>query len=108
MNKDGDRRPARRAAAQLLTEDNGSNMTETDASVPLGDTQTEESELSHFIKELTRDGMGVLPILDIGDNLSLNELPNGVANRLEILVDVDRLQGIATGYLPMMSLTVAV
>ena len=90
MNQNRDGCPTRRATAKLLPKHDRRNVAESDAPIFLGDAQTEETKLSHFIEQFTWDGTGLLPILYVGDNLALDELPNTDANRLEILADVDR------------------
>ena len=67
----GDRDPA---ARELFDDHRVGGQVEPHAAVLLGDRHPEEAELFHFLDDLLREGVLVVEVLGVGDDLLVGEL----------------------------------
>ena len=69
----GDRDPA---ARELFDDHRVGRQVEPHAAVLLGDRHPEQAELLHFLDDLLREGVLVVEVLGVGDDLLVGELPD--------------------------------
>ncbi len=91
VHQSGNGNATRSAPPQLFCEDHRCHVTEADAPVLLGNAKAEEAELAHLVEQLAGHGLFFFPLLYVRDDLPFHEVSHREADRLEIIIDVDRV-----------------